>query len=47
LGGRLLDGAALLVAGWWWVRRELREELPAGMRACELDTGRLPWEVDP
>jgi hypothetical protein len=50
LGGRLLDGAALLVAGCWWVRRELAEawrELPEGMAACDLDTGRLPWGDGP
>jgi hypothetical protein len=31
---RLLDGAALLVAGWWRIRRELRE----GMTGADLDT---------
>jgi hypothetical protein len=40
---RLLDGAALLVAGWWRIRRELRE----GMTGADLDTGRLPWDVNP
>jgi hypothetical protein len=38
LGARLGDLAAVVVAGCWWSRRELRE----GMAACDLDTGRFP-----
>jgi hypothetical protein len=48
LGGRLLDVAAVVVAGCWWVWRELRAargELAEGMAACDLDTGRFP-DVD-